>query len=149
MPCAACIRSEAQGLSNNALYGCGSAVQREGHAPTEEVAGVQVAENGVGVGHRRVLASEAVAGGAGCCPCALRTDSQAARVVEPGYATATCRNLGEVYDRDFNRVTGALEPAPHVAGATDLVFSSNTHFAVVNQGGLGCGASHVEGDELI
>ena len=124
-------------------------VQGEGHAPAEEVSGIQIAENGVGVGDSRVLAAKAVARGAGGSACALRADSQASGVVEPGDAAAASGNLGEVYDRDLDGVAGALEPAPYVAGPADLIFCSNTHLAVVNQGGLGCGASHIEGDELI
>ena len=74
----------------------------EPHPPAGEVRGVDAAEDGVGVGHRRLAAAAAVAGRAGRGAGTLRPDANIA-AVEPGERAAAGADDMDVDDRHLDR----------------------------------------------
>ena len=89
-----------------------------------------------------------VAGGSRLRARALRADPERTAGVEPGDAPAACAHFREVDDRHPDGMAGAVEPAPDIALAADLVFGGRLDPAVLDQARLGGGAAHVEGDEV-
>ena len=119
----------------------GAAVQRHGAA--EEVAGVEVAEHQVGVGHRRPLAAAPVARGAGLGARALRAHLGQAHAVDVRDRAAAGADLDELDDRHQERQPAAALEAPH---ARHLELARDLRLAVVDEADLGGGAAHVEGE---
>ncbi len=107
----------------------------------EEAIGVEPAEHEIGVGHRRLGAAIAIAGGAGRRARALRADRQAVLRIEPGDRAAAGADLDDVDHRRLDR-----KPFHIAAGVVDRV---DREAAVLDQRALGGGAAHVEGDDVL
>src|SRR5207237_2671988 len=108
----------------------------EGDAAAEEVAGIEKAEDDVGVGHRRAIAALAVAGRAGIGAGALGPDVQDSARVDPrDRATARTQRVDvEARQRDL--------------GDAHRLFAGERGLAALKQRDVGAGAAHVEGDEV-
>src|SRR5215211_4548919 len=72
---------------------------------TDEMPGVDVAEQDVGVGDRGRLAAQVVANRAGKSAGALWPGLQRATGIDPDMRAATGPDLGEVDSRDFQRIS--------------------------------------------
>ena len=118
----------------------------EGHAPAQEEVRVQVAQQQVGVGHRGFGTAEAVAGGPRVGAGAARSHLQEAQLVDPGDAAAPGADLDHVDDRSLDGQPAApLEPVD----PGGLHARRDVRLAVLDQAGLGGGAAHVEGDDVV
>ena len=132
------------------LDGAAGQVRRYGHGVTGERTGPHVAQHHVGVGHRRVLSAESVGGrprhGAG----AAGTHLESAGRVDPGNASTTGADLGDVDARHPEQLPGAAQqPGSHREVGAHLVLPAEGHPAVLDQGRLGSRATHVEGDGVL
>ena len=74
----------------------------EAHAPAGEISRVDAAEHGVGIGDRRLGAAAAIAGRAGRCAGALRTDADVP-ALEPRERAAARTDHMDVDDRHLDR----------------------------------------------
>ena len=110
---------------------------------------VQVAQQHIGIGYRSVLAAQPVAGGARVGAGAQRPDAQGAAAVHGGDATAASADLCQVNGRDAQDVAAAAQqPVADADAAADLVFRCLEHLTVLDDGGLGGGATHVQGHQV-
>ncbi len=126
---------------------CGRYVEGDGAAG--ELARVQVAEHGEGVRQRRLLSSASVTDGAGGCAGAAGADARTAERVDADDGATAGADLRHVDEGQLDRVAAALdEPAREVDAAADLVLGRPHGLAVLEHGGLGGGAAHVEGDDV-
>ena len=116
----------------------------------DEMAGIDVAQHHVGVGDGGRRAAFVVAHRAGRGAGALGTGLQRAAGIDPDMRAAAGADLGEVDRRHLQRVAGAGQQprADHDAGA-DRIFLGARDLAVLDHRGLGGGAAHVEGDDLL
>ena len=120
-----------------------------GEVAGEQVLGVQVAEQHVGIGDGGVLAAKLVAGRAWERAGTLWADAERAAAVHGGDAAAARANLCQVYGGDAEDVAAAAQQAMSDAdAAADLVLRSLQHLAVLDDGRLGGGASHVESHQV-
>ena len=138
-----------QGSGDVVGDGAAGELSVDGEVAGQQVPGVEVAEQYVGVGDGGVLAAELVAGGAGEGAGALGADAEGAAAVDGGDAAAASADLGEVDGGDAEDVAAASEEAVADAdAAADLVLGGLEHLAVLDDGGLGGGAAHVEGHQV-
>ena len=114
----------------------------EGHVATEERVGVEHAEQDIGVGHGGFGAASSVRGGSGFGAGRLGADLEQAELVDPGERAAAGADLDHFDDRDAHRQTAAF---PEAIDAVDLETARGERLEVVDQGKLGGGAAHVEG----
>ncbi len=118
----------------------------EFHFAAQEKIRDQVTQDEVGIGHRRLLAPEAVAGRAGVGPGAFRAYFQETQGANRGDAPAPCSDLDHLDDRDFDRQPAsfleAIDPA-------HLEFVDPQRIAVLDDTSLGGGPPHVEGHDVI
>ena len=87
---------DAEWLGDVLLDGRGCPLWVEPHLAAEEIVGVEVAEQQVGIGDRRRRAACPVAGRPGIGARAVGTDAQQAQRVDPGDAAAAGTDLDEV-----------------------------------------------------
>ena len=120
----------------------------DGESSSEQMGTAQASEHHVRVGDRRAISASAVAGRAGLGARARRADAQRAARIDPGDAAAARAHLRQIDDRHADGVPGAVQPAPDVALAADLVLGGGLDAAVLDEARLGGGAAHVEGDEV-
>ena len=117
---------------------------------TDEIAGVEIAEDEIRVSHRRPFAAAAVAGWTGHRPGALRADAQHAAGVDPRERAAAGTDLGDIDGRDANQMPAALdEPAALAQSAAHLVLRRERERAALDDRRLRGGAAHVEGDQVL
>ena len=101
----------------------------------EEIIRVEKAADEVGVGDGRPRAAAPVAGRAGIGAGALRPDIEEAAAVDPGDRAAAGRDRGHVERRHVD-----LPARDHALGHLQ-------RHAALDEGDVGAGAAHVEGDE--
>ncbi len=101
----------------------------------EEIIRVEKAAHEVGIGDGRQRAAAAVAGRSGIGARALRSDIEEAAAVEPGDRAAAGRDRGHVERRHVD------------LAARDGAFGGFERHAAFDEGDVGGGAAHVEGDE--
>ena len=101
----------------------------------EEVVGIEIAADHVGVGHGRPRAAAPVAGRAGIGAGALRADIEEAAAVDPGDRAAAGRDRAHVERRHVD-----LPARDHALGGFE-------RHAALDEGDVGRGAAHVERDE--
>ena len=111
----------------------------EPHLAAEEPVGGKPAEHEVGIGHRRLLAAEAIAGGARRRARALRPNPQPAVLHSRDRAPAGA-DLENVHHRDLNWQRPLV--------AADQGGTARESFSLVNDAGFGRGAAHIEGDGI-
>src|SRR3546814_13346146 len=95
---------------------------------------VEIAEDDVGVAHRRFGTATAVADRPGLGTGTVRLDLQRAARIHPGDAAAAGADLGQVDEGHAARVPGAVQPAADVALAADLLFPRDRARAAAEQG---------------
>ena len=117
----------------------------EQHVAAQEVAGVEIAQNQVGVGHGRIGTTLAIAGRSGNSAGTVRTDLDQAHLVDARDAAAAGANLDHVERGHLERDTAAFLEA---AQACDFEVGRDGRFALVDQAGLGGRASHVEAQDV-
>ena len=117
----------------------------EPHLAAEEIVGVEVAEQQVGVGDRRRRASCAVAGRPGLGARAVGADAQQAERIDPGDAAAAGADLDEVHRRRLEKQAAAFLEASH---ARHLELGGARRLAAGDQRDLGGRAAHVEGENV-
>src|SRR5579884_1655239 len=113
----------------------------QGHLPAQEPALVDPPEEDVGVGHRGLDPSPAIADRAGVPAGALRPHLERADLVDPGDAAPTRPYLYDVDDRQHDRVPTGI--------AADVVALGDARHVALDQAGLGRRAPHVEGDDVL
>ena len=142
------VDAEALGdaLGEGAARGLGIELQGTAH----EMAGIEVAQHKVGVGHRRDGAALAIGDGPGLGTGALGADLERAAAIDPDMRAAAGADLGEVDGRHLERVAGSGEKprADHDARA-HLILERAGEAAVLDERRLGGGAAHVEADEVL
>ncbi len=121
----------------------GVAIQR--HAAAEEEAGIVVAQQQVGVGHRGLGAAARVARRPRIGARRMRTDAQQSHLVDRGDRAAAGADLDHVDDRRLDRQAGAFLEAMH---ARRFHHRRDLGAAVLDQAGLRRGAAHVERDHV-
>ena len=121
----------------------GGGVER--HPPAEEVAGVEIAEQQVRVGHRRPGAALTVAGGSGLGAGAVGSDLQQAEVVHAGDRSAARADLHHV---DHGRVHRKAAPLPEPADSRRLQHGCDVRLPVLDEGRLRGRPPHVESEEV-
>ena len=110
--------------------------------------GIDKTKDEVGVGHRRAVVAEAIAGRAWHGARRLRTDREQPPV-DASQRTAAGTNLGDVDCRHLQQVATRLdEPARGRNAVAELVFRGHTGSAGLDNDRLGGGAAHVEHDEI-
>ncbi len=107
-------------------------------AAAEEIVGVDPAQHEVGIGHRRLAAAAAVAGGAGLGAGALRADLEHAALVDPGDRAAASTDRADVDHRDLDRHT-----------PLDLEGGGEALLAADHRRDVGRGAAHVDRDQVV
>ena len=117
----------------------------QGHVAAEESCRRYETEQHIGIGHGRVGAPLRVAGGAGFGPRRLWPHFEQPQVVGTGDAASSCANLHEVYRRDGERQPRAVLEA---VDAGDFQSGGEVGCEIVQQAGFGCGAAHVEAQQL-
>ena len=110
-----------------------------------EVVGVEVAEQQVGVGHRRLGPAEAVGGGPGLRARAPRPDLQQTDLVHLRDAAAAGADLDQLDRRDADGKPAALEEA---LLARRLEVIRRQRLSAVDERELGGRAAHVEGEQV-
>ena len=116
----------------------------------DEIAGVQIAEDEVGVRDRRTLAAPTVAGGAGHGPRAFRADAEHAAGIDPGDGAAAGADLRHVDRGDADQVAPALdEPAALVEAPAHLVLRRQGNRAAFDDRRFRGGTAHVERDQVV
>ena len=117
----------------------------EPHPPTQEEVGIEVAEQQVGVGDGRLLAAQAVAGGAGIGTRASRPHLEQTELVDLRDAAAASTDLDHVDHRRLDR-----KPAASLEAMDTRRFHHGGHVrrAALDEARLGGGAPHVEGDHI-
>ena len=136
--------AHAERLRHVRLDGRGGRGHVETARSAQEEAGVEIAEDEIGVGHRGLASPQAVAGGPGVGARAFRPHAQDA-TLDAGPAPPARPDLHEIHAGDLHGETAALPHADHV----DLELVSADRYAPFDQAGLGGGAAHVEGDEVL
>ena len=110
---------------------------------------VEVAECQQRVGQRRALAAEPVTGRPRIRAGADRADGDVAELVDRDDAAAARTDLGDVDERELDRVAAALdELAREVDAGADLVLARPHGLAVLDDRRLRRRAAHVERDQL-
>ena len=127
---------EAEGRGHLPLDCVPGGVDVEVHAPAGEPGGGQVPEYGVGIGHRGLVTTPAVAGRAGRGAGALRADQKSA-LAHAGDGATTGADTLHVDHREPDVV-----PVPPVPVGLDL------GAAAPDQADVEAGAAHVDGDEV-
>ena len=117
------------------------AVKRNGAAG--EARRVEPPQRGIGVGHGGLGAAAPVTRRTGHAARGIGTDLDAAQRVEAGDRAAAGADLDQFDDGDAHRQAGALHEA---IGARDFELARALQLEIVEQGELGRGAAHVEGD---
>ena len=118
----------------------------EAHAPPQEVVRVQIAQQHVRIGDRRLGAALAVAGGARFGARGLRTHLQQAQLIDPRDAAPTRPDLDQFDGGDPDRQAAAAFEAVH---PRDLEGVGHRWSAVPDQAHLGRGTAHVERDQIL
>ena len=113
-------------------------------APSE-AGGIEPTEGGVRVGHGGFGTAIAVAGRARDTAGRIGADLDAAQRIEPRDRAATGADLDQFDHRNAHGQAAALHEA---IGARDFELARALQLEIVEQGELGRGASHVEGDGL-
>ena len=108
----------------------------ERHPAAEQAARGKAPEHQIGVGHGRLLAAQAVAGRARQGAGALRADLEEPVPVEPGDRAAAGADGVDVDHRQADREVG------------DLAVEADRRAAAPDQGDVGAGPAHVEGDDV-
>ena len=123
-------------------------VDVEWHRAVEQPRRVQVAEQQVGVRHRRPIAAAAVADRAGVGACGARADLGGTGRVEPDEAPAARADLREVDEGDAQRIAAAArEAAARGDPGRDLELGREVRAAALDERCLRRRAAHVEGDD--
>ena len=117
----------------------------EMHAAAEEEVGIEVAEQQVGVGDRRLPATETVAGGSWIGPGASRAHLEQAELVHPSDAAAAGSDLDHVDHGRLDRQPAALLEAVDARG---LHHWRHVGLAGPDEACLGGRAAHVERDHV-
>ena len=120
----------------------------DGKPPAQQVRAAEIAQHHIGVRHRGPRPALPVAGRPRLRARALRPDPERPAGVEPGDAAAARAHFREVDHRHPDGVAGAVEPAPDIALAADLVFGCGLDAPVLDQARFRRRAAHVEGDEV-
>ena len=118
-----------------------SALDIQTHRASKEEPRVQIAENEVGIGDRRMRTAAPVASGTGVGPCTFRTDLDQAEAINTGNAATTGADLDEV-DRGHpdGQATAGLEAVDTI----DFELGGDRRNTPGDEAGLGRGATHVE-----
>ena len=136
MPQAASVTSTPSGpATSRSMAARAASTSRAMRPPANPVVG-QVAEDGVGVGHRRLVAAAAVAGRARRRARALRPDQEGA-LADPGDRAAAGSDALHVDHRQADVV--AVAPVP---------VGLDLGVAVPHEADVEAGAAHVDGDEV-
>ena len=115
------------------------------HASAQEEVGIEVAQQQVGVGDRRLLATETVTGGPGIGPGASGAHLEQTELVYVRDAAAPRADLDHVDHGRLDRQTAALLEAVDARG---LHHGRHVGPAALDQACLGGGAAHVERDHI-
>ena len=129
-------RGQTEGVGNGVPYGPFRLIGKEGIPSAEEVAGIEVTQNQVGVRNRGLIAAPAVTGRTGFGPGAPGPDVQRSSVVHPRNASAARAQCVEIDHRH-----GDL-PSPFV------VFPRDLGIACFDHRDIGARSAHVESDEI-
>ena len=103
MPSAASVGSRPSGLATLLAHRALAAVQVELHLAAEKVVGVEPAEQQVGVGHGRLGAAAAIAGGPGIEPALCGPTRSELPVSDARDRAAAGADLEDVHHRDLDR----------------------------------------------
>ncbi len=121
-------------------------VEVERHSAAEEEGRIVIAERDAGVGDGRLVAALSVAGGAGRGTGGVRTHLKQADLVDGGDGAAAGADLDHVHHGRLDRQAGPVLEAAHAAR---FQIGGDVRHAVLDHAGLGGGAAHVEGDEVV
>ena len=117
----------------------------EAHRAAGEVVGVEVAQQQVGIGHRRPGAAAAVADRPGVGAGALRSDLHQAHGVDPGDAAPAGADLDHVDRRHRHRKAARARESP---GPRHLELVGDRHRPVADEARLRRRSPHVERQHL-
>ena len=115
------------------------------HGAAGEARGIVAAERQVGIRHRRVRPTTAVAGRARIGAGTFRADADAPQAVHLRDGAAAGADLHHLDHRDAQRQAGALAEA---ADPGDLEAAGGLRLVIVDQADLRRGAAHVEGQHV-
>ena len=115
---------------------CGARIQL--HLAAQETVRAEASQHEIGVGYRGPISAQRIAGGAGVCARALRTDPECAARVDGGDAAAARADLEDVHHRNLHR--------KRLRVAADERGPGRERLAPVDDSRLRRSASHVEGD---
>ena len=121
----------------------------EAHLAAKEVVRVEAVQDEVGVGDGGLGPALPVARGGGIGASALRADPQHAARVHPRDGAAARPDLDQIDDRGADGIAGALGAVLRPGRGADLVLLGDAGGAVLDEPGLGCGAAHVEGQDVV
>ena len=121
----------------------------QAHLAAEEMVGVEALQDEVRIGDGRLGSSLPVAGRSRVGARALRPHAEHAARIHPGDGAAARADLDQV---DHGRADGIARPLGAVLGPrrrAHFVFLGDARRAVLDQPGLGRGAAHVEGQDVV
>ena len=140
---------EAEGLRHFALDDVAGKASVDGQLAADQILGVEVAQHDRRIRKCGFLAAESIAGRPGHGAGALRPDLDRARGVQRDDAAAARADLGDVDERQLDRVAAAFdELRADVDAGADLVLGGARRLAVLDDRGLCRGAAHVERDHV-
>ena len=116
-------------------------VHVEPHSAPQEEVRIEIAQHEIGIGDRRLAATQAVAGGARVGPRAVGPDLQEAHAIEPSDGAAARPDLDQLDDGHAN---GQARTPLEAVGPCHLELAREQRLAAVDDAGLGGGAAHVE-----
>jgi hypothetical protein len=131
------------------LSECGLAalrIQRQRAAGEERR--IEIAEEQVGVGDRRLFAAQSVARRSRIRAGRVRTDAQGTTRIDPGDAAPTGADLGEIDRGNLDRHPGSLASAAEAARAADVEVVGDVGPTVTHDTRFRGRAPHVERDDI-
>jgi len=126
------------------LDGRGGRSHVEPSRPAQEEARVEVAEHEIRVGDGGLEAAQAIAGGSWIRARAVRAHAQEP-ALDARPAPASRTDLDQIHAGDLDGQAAALAHPDHV----DLELIRARGHATLDEGRLGGGAAHVEGDQIL
>ncbi len=140
------LDAQPERLGHVAADGLPRRLDVERHRPAEEEAGIEVAEDEIGIGDGRPLAAAAVAGRPGIGARGVGPDLEQTEGVDAGDRAAAGADLDHLDHGQVDRQPGALLEA---VAAVDLEAVRQQRLAAGDHRELGGGAPHIEGEQIL
>ncbi len=142
-------QGQAEGFGNFSLKDVMRFFRVQFDVAANQMCWIDITQDQIGIGDRRVGTPQIVAHRSGKGPSALRSGLKRAAPVDPDDRAATSSHFRQVDRRYFEHVARAREqPGADHDAAPNLVLQRPRHLAALDQGCFGRGATHIEGNDI-